>query len=65
MNYIFGLIFVAFCNITLACPTCVGRPEHGSPAFFSDEHYAPAEKNDETTKEPKQVTQEETDEEQP
>lgn len=35
------VILVAFSSIISACPTCVGRIEHDSPAFFKDEFYQP------------------------
>jgi hypothetical protein len=35
------LVFILVIAFALAnaCPTCVGRVEHNSPAFFADEFY--------------------------
>ena len=38
-----SLSLIVLSSLTHACPTCVGRIEHDSPAFFQDEFYVPTQ----------------------
>lgn len=39
-KYIILLIGLLMFHVITPCPTCVGRLEHDSPSFFSDEFYS-------------------------
>lgn len=45
-----SIALIMLSSLSNACPTCVGRIEHDSPAFFQDEFYLPTDKEAPATK---------------